>query len=62
MIRDKEDRQEMHSFVQEISIDSKSINPDFIIIPQKGTELLSTTRDDNGSPEMEYINAIDRMG
>ncbi len=52
----------MHSFVQEISIDSKSINPDFIIIPQKGTELLSTTRDDNGSPEMEYINAIDRMG
>ena len=55
-------KQEMRIFVQEISAYSKAINPDFAIIPQNGAELVSTTGDDTGSPDMAYINAIDGIG
>ncbi|NHZ85174.1 MAG: hypothetical protein GWP19_04760 [Planctomycetia bacterium] len=55
-------KQEMRIFVQEISAYSKAINPNFTIIPQNGTEIVSTTGDDTGSPAMAYINAIDGIG
>ncbi len=55
-------KQEMREFVENISAYSKNINPNFAIIPQNGAELISTTGDDEGSPEMDYINAIDGIG
>ena len=55
-------RQEMRSFVQEISIYAKGINPNFAIIPQNGADLVSTTGDETAPPEMNYINAIDGIG
>jgi len=55
-------KQEMRNFVQNISVYAKSINPDFAIIPQNGTAIVSTTGDDTGSPEMDYIDAIDGIG
>ena len=55
-------KQEMRNFVQDISAYAKGINPNFAIIPQNGVELVSTTGDDTGSPEMNYINAIDGIG
>jgi len=55
-------KQEMRDFVQDISAYAKGINPNFAIIPQNGVELISTTGTDEGSPEMNYINAIDGIG
>ena len=55
-------KQEMRDFVQNISIYAKGINPDFAIIPQNGAEIVSTTGDDAGSAQMDYINAIDGIG
>lgn len=55
-------KQEMRDFVKNISIYAKDINPTFIIIPQNGVELISTTGDDRGVPEINYINAIDGIG
>ncbi len=55
-------KQEMRDFVQDISTYSKGINTNFAIIPQNGAELISTTGDNEGSPEMNYINAIDGIG
>lgn len=59
---DKDYKQDMRDFVQNISIYAKSINPYFAIIPQNGAELVSTTGDDEGSALMDYINAIDGIG
>ena len=55
-------KQEMRDFVQNISVYAKGINPDFAIIPQNGAEIVSTTGDDEGSAQMDYINAIDGIG
>ncbi len=55
-------KQEMRNLVQNISAYAKNINPDFVIIPQNGAEIVSTTGDNTGSPDMNYINAIDGIG
>ncbi len=55
-------KQEMRNFVQDISTYAKGINPGFVIIPQNGVELVSSTGDNTGSPDMNYINAIDGIG
>ena len=55
-------KQEMRNFVQDISVYAKGINPNFAIIPQNGAEIVSTTGDDTGSPDMSYIAAIDGIG
>ncbi len=55
-------KQEMRDFVQDISAYAKEINPNFAIIPQNGAELVSTTGDDEGIPDMDYIHAIDGIG
>ena len=59
---DKDYKQEMRDVVQGISVYAKGVNPNFAIIPQNGAEIVSTTGDDTGSPEMNYINAIDGIG
>ncbi len=55
-------KQEMRDFVQDISAYAKERNPNFAIIPQNGAELVSTTGDDEGTPDTDYIHAIDGMG
>lgn len=55
-------KQEMRDFVQEISNYSKYLNFEFIIIPQNGVELLTNNGEENGSPNSEYIIAIDGIG
>ncbi len=58
----KDYRQEMRGFVQDISSYAKGINPDFLIIPQNGVEIVSITNDNEGLPDMTYINSIDGIG
>jgi cysteinyl-tRNA synthetase, unknown class len=55
-------RLEMRNFVQQISLYAKSTDPDFLIIPQNGQELLTSTGDAKGSVMSSYINAIDAVG
>ncbi len=55
-------RQSMRDFVQGISEYSKEINPNFIIIPQNGHQLITEDGESTGAPVMEYINAIDGIG
>lgn len=55
-------RQEMRFFVQAISTYAKKQKPNFIVIPQNGVELVSTTGDIAGLPDRDYLNAIDGIG
>ncbi len=54
-------RQEMRNFVQEISQYAKTKNTSFAIIPQNGTQIIST---DNETlvANLQYINSIDGIG
>lgn len=55
-------RKEMREFVQSISYYVKSQNPDFIIIPQNGHELLTENGKPAGITAADYISAIDGIG
>ncbi|NVK85852.1 MAG: endo alpha-1,4 polygalactosaminidase [Cytophagia bacterium] len=55
-------RQEMRDFVQNLSAYAKAINPDFLIIPQNGQELVTDSGQGDGIPNMDYLNAIDAVG
>ncbi|MBN2521109.1 MAG: endo alpha-1,4 polygalactosaminidase [Bacteroidales bacterium] len=55
-------KQEMKDFVQAISEYSRQQNPDFIIIPQNGQELITINGEENGNPDLTYLNAIDGQG
>lgn len=55
-------RQEMRTFVQNLSAYAKAINPDFLIIPQNGQELVTDSGEGDGIPNMDYLNAIDATG
>lgn len=55
-------KQEMRNLVQGISEKAKSINANFAIIPQNGIELVTTNGDNEGEPDMAYLNAIDGNG
>lgn len=55
-------KQRMRDFVQDISDYSKSKKERFIIIPQNGHELVSDNGDTDGSPELDYIAAVDALG
>ncbi len=62
---EKEDinyRQEMRDFVTEISTFCKNIDSDFIIIPQNGTEIITTNGGHSGTSNLNYLNAIDGIG
>ncbi len=61
-IEDRDYRQDMREFVQSISSYSKEINPDFIIIPQNGQELITLNGESEGALSTSYINAIDGIG
>lgn len=55
-------KQKMRDFVIGISAYSKAAKPGFIVIPQNGIELVSTTGDLAGQPDTSYLNAIDANG
>ncbi len=52
-------RNYMREFVIDIANYARSFNPDFIIVPQNGEELL---KDANGSVSDEYLNVISGVG
>ncbi|HUY00652.1 MAG TPA: hypothetical protein VMV49_13920, partial [Candidatus Deferrimicrobium sp.] len=55
-------KQDMRNFVQEISAYAKAIDADFLIIPQNGQELLTANGTENGIPDANYTAAIDGVG
>ncbi|KOS05925.1 hypothetical protein AM493_07675 [Flavobacterium akiainvivens] len=55
-------RQEMRDFVIGISQTAKAVSPNFAIIPQNGIELVSSNGEPDGSPAIDYLNAIDGNG
>jgi len=55
-------RQAMREFVIDISSYAKSVQDNFIIIPQNGQELLTDNGEFSGTPVTNYLNAIDGVG
>ena len=55
-------KQEMRDFVQEISEFARKQNPNFIVIPQNGHELVSDNGQWDGKPDKDYLNAINGLG
>lgn len=55
-------KERMREFVIGISQYSKAINPNFLIIPQNGIELVSNNGEETGQPHTNYLNAIDSNG
>jgi len=52
----------MREFVQAISGYARGVDPDFIIIPQTGLELVTADADNAGPPHAAYLAAIDGVG
>ncbi len=59
---DTEFKQKMREFVISISQYSKAINPNFLIVPQNGIELVSSDGTIEGQPHSAYLSAIDANG
>lgn len=55
-------RQDMRDFVQAISAYAKSAVPGFIVIPQNGEGILTEDGLPDGTPNAEYLDAIDGQG
>ena len=55
-------RREMRQFVEKISSDAHAVNPDFIIVPQNGQELLVQGEGIQSGVDQEYIDSIDGIG
>ncbi len=55
-------RQEMRDFVSAISDYAKNTDPDFLIIPQNGQELITDTGEADGQPDQDYLDKIDGTG
>ncbi|MEA1985157.1 MAG: endo alpha-1,4 polygalactosaminidase [Euryarchaeota archaeon] len=59
---DMDHRQLMRDLVRHISVYSKQVNPDFMVIPQNGHELLTVDGEPDGDASTAYIEAIDGIG
>ncbi|MGV8026376.1 MAG: endo alpha-1,4 polygalactosaminidase [Anaerolineaceae bacterium] len=55
-------RNEMRQFVEEISSYAHSLDPDFLIIPQNGQELLAQGEDISTGVDQVYMDSIDGIG
>lgn len=55
-------KQDMRDFVIKLSEYAKAEHTGFLIIPQNGVELVSDNGEENGNPDMPYLNAIDGNG
>lgn len=61
-IGDRDFKQDMRDFVIGISQKGKALKPGFLVIPQNGIELVTTTGEQGGSPHAAYLDAIDGNG
>ena len=52
----------MRQFVQDLSAYAKAADPDFVIVPQNGHELMRRDGDWDGGPELDYLAAVDGAG
>ncbi|MBC8181468.1 endo alpha-1,4 polygalactosaminidase [candidate division KSB1 bacterium] len=59
---DRNYRQDMRDFVQSISAYAKGFNPNFVIIPQNGHNLLTLNGEKDGEFAQQYLTAIDGVG
>jgi cysteinyl-tRNA synthetase len=55
-------RQRMREFVMAIGQYARTIDPDFLIIPQNGIELVTDGIDEPGNPNIGYLDAINGNG
>ena len=55
-------RQEMRSFVKDISSQAKNLKPRFLIIPQNGQALFTDNGEPDGTPQTDYLDAVDATG
>ncbi len=55
-------KQRMRELVISLSRYSRTLNPEFILIPQNGNELLTVDGKLTGAPALDYIQAIDGIG
>jgi len=55
-------RDEMRNFIGNISEHAKARNPDFVIIPQNGIELVTSNGLPSGTVATDYLNSIDANG
>ena len=58
-IPDLDFKQEMRTFVQDLSAYARSAQPGFFIIPQNGQELITLNGDNEGTADLTYLSAID---
>ena len=61
-VPDLDFKQEMRDFVQDLSAYAKTEAPGFIIVPQNGEQLVSSSGEEDGSPASAYLAAIDGQG
>ncbi len=61
-IPDRNFREDMRSFVMDISSWARAQKPGFLILPQNGVELFTLNGQHNGEPAAEYLSAIDGQG
>jgi len=52
----------MRNFVQDLSSYAKAVDPEFIIIPQNGQELITLNGDNKGTADITYLSCIDGQG
>ena len=55
-------KQLMRDFVIKISKYARSINPNFIIIPQNGVPIIKSNGDLNSTVQIDYLDAINALG
>ena len=55
-------REEMRRLVEAISVYTKGMQPNFMIIPQNGHDLVTENGEADGSPVSSYLRAIDGIG
>lgn len=53
---------EMRKLVEEIALHARQIDPDFIVVPQGGVELLTLNGEANGPVAESYLNIINGIG
>jgi len=58
-IPDLDFKKEMRDFVQALSSYAKAVDPEFIIIPQNGQELITLNGDNKGTADLTYMSFID---
>jgi cysteinyl-tRNA synthetase len=61
-LEDIDFRQEMRNFVIGLSDEAHTLNPNFIVIPQNGQELVTDSGYSDGIPQNDYIQSIDATG